>query len=76
MTAISQRDQTGFIRQAVLYVGVFAGSTAVVGLPGQKRRVVHSYVRGKIFFRGCCYFFSVSPLLAFKRSSRCSISIL
>jgi putative ATP-binding cassette transporter len=32
MTAISDRDQTGFIRQAVLYVGVFAGSTAVAVL--------------------------------------------
>jgi vitamin B12/bleomycin/antimicrobial peptide transport system ATP-binding/permease protein len=32
MTAISHRDQTGFIRQAVLYVGVFAGSTAVAVL--------------------------------------------
>src|SRR5215468_10458725 len=29
MTAISHRDWTGFIRQAVLYVGVFAGLTAV-----------------------------------------------
>jgi vitamin B12/bleomycin/antimicrobial peptide transport system ATP-binding/permease protein len=29
MTAIANRDQTGFIRQAVLYVGVFALSTAV-----------------------------------------------
>jgi vitamin B12/bleomycin/antimicrobial peptide transport system ATP-binding/permease protein len=32
MTAIARRDQTGFIRQAVLYVGVFALSTAVVVL--------------------------------------------
>ena len=32
MTAIAHRDQAGFIRQAVLYVGVFAGSTAVVVL--------------------------------------------
>ena len=32
MTAIAHRDQTGFIRQAILYVGVFAGSTAVVVL--------------------------------------------
>jgi putative ATP-binding cassette transporter len=32
MTAISHRDQTGFVRQAVLYVGVFAGSTAVAVL--------------------------------------------
>src|SRR4029453_3357653 len=32
MTAISHRDQIGFIRQAVLYVGVFAGSTAVAVL--------------------------------------------
>ena len=32
MTAIAHRDQTGFIRQAVLYVGVFALSTAVVVL--------------------------------------------
>jgi putative ATP-binding cassette transporter len=32
MTAIAQRDRTGFIRQAVLYVGVFAASTAVAVL--------------------------------------------
>jgi putative ATP-binding cassette transporter len=32
MTAISQRDRAGFVRQAVLYVGVFAGSTAVAVL--------------------------------------------
>ena len=32
MTAIAHRDMTGFIRQAVLYVGVFALSTAVVVL--------------------------------------------
>jgi putative ATP-binding cassette transporter len=32
MTAISQRDGTGFIRQAVLYIGVFAGSTVVAVL--------------------------------------------
>ncbi len=32
MTAIAHRDQTGFIRQAVLYVGVFALSTAVAVL--------------------------------------------
>jgi|HubBroStandDraft_6_1064221.scaffolds.fasta_scaffold57523_2 putative ATP-binding cassette transporter len=30
MTAIAHRDQAGFIRQAVLYVGVFALSTAIV----------------------------------------------
>jgi len=32
VTAISHRDRTGFIRQAVLYVVVFAGSTAVAVL--------------------------------------------
>ncbi len=32
MTAIAHRDQTGFIRQAIRYVGVFALSTAVVVL--------------------------------------------
>lgn len=32
MTAISNRDRSGFVRQAVLYVGVFAGSTAVAVL--------------------------------------------
>jgi putative ATP-binding cassette transporter len=32
MTAISHRDQAGFIRQAILYVGVFAASTAVAVL--------------------------------------------
>ena len=32
MTAIAHRDQTGFIRHAVLYVGVFALSTAVAVL--------------------------------------------
>jgi putative ATP-binding cassette transporter len=32
ITAISHRDWTGFIRQAVRYVGVFAGSTAVAVL--------------------------------------------
>src|SRR5678816_1306830 len=30
MTAISKRDSTGFVRQAILYVGVFVAS-AVVG---------------------------------------------
>ena len=30
MTAIAHRDETGFIRQAILYVGVFALSTAIV----------------------------------------------
>jgi putative ATP-binding cassette transporter len=32
ITAISRRDHAGFIRQAILYVGVFALSTAVVVL--------------------------------------------
>jgi putative ATP-binding cassette transporter len=32
MTAISHRDRTGFIRQAILYVAVFVGSTAVAVL--------------------------------------------
>jgi putative ATP-binding cassette transporter len=32
ITAISHRDWTGFIRQAILYVGVFAGLTAVAVL--------------------------------------------
>jgi putative ATP-binding cassette transporter len=32
MTAISNRDETGFLRQAALYIGVFAGSTAVAVL--------------------------------------------
>src|SRR5262245_61401247 len=32
MTAIAHRDQNAFVRQAVLYVGVFAGSTAVAVL--------------------------------------------
>jgi len=32
ITAISHRDRSGFIRQAVLYVVVFAGSTAVAVL--------------------------------------------
>jgi putative ATP-binding cassette transporter len=32
MTAISNRDETGFFRQAALYIGVFAGSTAVAVL--------------------------------------------
>jgi putative ATP-binding cassette transporter len=32
ITAISRRDQVGFIRQAVLYIGVFAISTAVAVL--------------------------------------------
>jgi vitamin B12/bleomycin/antimicrobial peptide transport system ATP-binding/permease protein len=32
ITAISHRDRTEFIRQAILYVGVFAGSTAVAVL--------------------------------------------
>src|SRR5690242_4775904 len=29
MTAIAHRDQAGFIREAALYIGVFAGSTAI-----------------------------------------------
>jgi len=29
MTAIAKRDQPGFVRQALLYVAVFAGSTAI-----------------------------------------------
>src|SRR3954447_2047743 len=32
MTAIAHRDQAGFIREAVLYIAVFAGSTAIVVL--------------------------------------------
>jgi putative ATP-binding cassette transporter len=32
MTAIAHRDQAGFLRQAILYVGVFAASTAVAVL--------------------------------------------
>jgi len=32
MTAISRRDQAGFIRQALLYIAVFVVSTAVVVL--------------------------------------------
>jgi putative ATP-binding cassette transporter len=32
MTAIAHRDQAGFLRQAVLYVGVLAGSTVVAVL--------------------------------------------
>ncbi len=32
MTAISQRDHAGFVRQAVLYLGVFAASTVVAVL--------------------------------------------
>jgi putative ATP-binding cassette transporter len=32
MTAISKRDHAGFIREAVLYIGVFAASTAVAVL--------------------------------------------
>lgn len=32
MTAIAQRDGNGFIRQAILYIGVFAASTAVAVL--------------------------------------------
>jgi putative ATP-binding cassette transporter len=32
MTAISHRDQTGFTREALLYIGVLAGSTAVAVL--------------------------------------------
>jgi putative ATP-binding cassette transporter len=30
ITAITDRNQTGFIRQAVLYIGVFAGSSVVI----------------------------------------------
>jgi putative ATP-binding cassette transporter len=30
MTAIEHRDQAGFVREAILFVGVFAGSTVVV----------------------------------------------
>lgn len=37
ITAISHRDRTGFIRQAILYVGVFAGSTVVAVLPDSLR---------------------------------------
>jgi putative ATP-binding cassette transporter len=32
MTAIAHRDRTGFLRQAILYVGVFAASTVVAVL--------------------------------------------
>ena len=32
MTAIEQRDRARFVRQAILYVGVFAGSTVVAVL--------------------------------------------
>jgi putative ATP-binding cassette transporter len=57
MTAISQRDQNGFLRQAVLYIGVFAGSTVVavfyrfteerLGLFWRvwlTRRIIHRYL--------------------------------
>src|SRR5262245_35063886 len=32
MTAISNRDHPGFVRQAILYIAVFAGSTAIAVL--------------------------------------------
>lgn len=62
VTAISHRDRTGFIREAVLYVAVFAGSTAVavlcrfveerLGLFWRvwvTRRIIHRYLSDRTY---------------------------
>ncbi len=64
MTAISNRDSAGFIRQAVLYVGVFAASTLVgafssfseqrLGLMWRQwltRRLLGDYLEGRAYYR-------------------------
>ncbi len=64
MTAISHQDQAGFVRQAALYVGVFAASTVVavlyrfteerLGLFWRvwlTRRVVQRYLADRIYLR-------------------------
>jgi putative ATP-binding cassette transporter len=64
MTAIAQRDQTGFIRQALLYIGVFAASTAVAVLyrfteerlglfwrVWMTRRIIQRYLADRTYLR-------------------------
>lgn len=64
MTAIAHRDRAGFVRQAVLYVGVFAGSTAVAVLyrfteerlglfwrVWMTRRIVRRYLADRTYLR-------------------------
>jgi putative ATP-binding cassette transporter len=63
MTAIAHRDEAGFVRQAVLYVGVFAGSTAIVVLyrfteerlglfwrVWLTRRIIRQYLADRTYF--------------------------
>ena len=64
MTAIADRDMSGFVRQALFYVGVFAASTlvAVIARFGEERlgllwrdnltrRIVHDYLADGTFHR-------------------------
>jgi putative ATP-binding cassette transporter len=64
MTAIAHRDQTGFIRQAMLYIGVFAASTVVAVLyrfteerlglfwrVWMTRRITRRYLADRTFLR-------------------------
>jgi putative ATP-binding cassette transporter len=64
MTAISGRDWAGFVRQAVLYIGVFAASTAVAVFQSftEQRlgilwrawltgRLIRQYLDGRSFYR-------------------------
>jgi vitamin B12/bleomycin/antimicrobial peptide transport system ATP-binding/permease protein len=64
MTAIAHRDQPGFIRQAVLYIGVFAASTVVLVVYGftqarlglfwrvwLTRRIVGQYLADRAYLR-------------------------
>ena len=64
MTAIAHRDMAGFVRQAILYVGVFAATTAVavlyrfteerLGLLWRSwltRRVTERYLDGRTYLR-------------------------
>jgi vitamin B12/bleomycin/antimicrobial peptide transport system ATP-binding/permease protein len=64
MTAIAQRDQAGFVRQAVLYIAVFAGSTFVAILyrfteerfgvfwrVWLTQRVVRQYMADRTYYR-------------------------
>ena len=65
MTAIAQRDMTRFLAQALVYVGVFAGSTAVavvyrfieerLGLLWRAwltKRATGVYLEGRTYLRG------------------------
>src|SRR5215813_9752510 len=64
MTAISNRDSAGFVRQAIAYIGVFAASTLVgafysfseqrLGLLWREwltRQLFNAYLKGRAYYR-------------------------